>query len=174
MYESADPSHPFESWRIDILKCRRGHALRLRRQLTERAMRPVAGVVVDVFVDHSFEVSTTEDEHPVETFTSDSPDKALGEGVGRGALTGDRTMRTPGALKTSSKLAVNLASRSRIKNLTGRARWASSYGRISGLLDDPVASRIRRCSHQEDLSDVKLDEEEEVEPSQQDGVDLKK
>jgi hypothetical protein len=49
-------------------------------------MRPVAVVVLDVLMDHGFEMSTTEDEHPVQTFTPNGPDEALGEGVGTGSL----------------------------------------------------------------------------------------
>jgi hypothetical protein len=45
-------------------------------------MRPVAVVVLDVLVDDDFEMSTTEDEHPVQTFTPDGSDEALGECVG--------------------------------------------------------------------------------------------
>jgi hypothetical protein len=35
-------------------------------------MGPVAVVVLDVLVDDSFEMSTTEDEHPAQTFTPDT------------------------------------------------------------------------------------------------------
>jgi len=49
-------------------------------------MRPVGVVVLDVLVDDGFEMLTTEDEHPVQTFTPDSPDEALGDGVGTGSF----------------------------------------------------------------------------------------
>ena len=49
-------------------------------------MRPVTVVVLDVPMDDGFEVSATEDEHPVKTFTPDSPDESLGECVGTGCL----------------------------------------------------------------------------------------
>jgi hypothetical protein len=45
-------------------------------------MRSVAVVVVDVRMDDGFEMSTTGDEHPVQTFTPDCPDEALSQGVG--------------------------------------------------------------------------------------------
>src|SRR5664280_474294 len=44
-------------------------------------MRPVTVVVLDVPMDDCFEVATTKDEHPVQTFTPDSADEALSEGV---------------------------------------------------------------------------------------------
>ena len=89
-------------------------------------MRPVAVVVLDVPMDDGFEVASAEDEHPIQTFTSDSADEALSEGVCTGRL--DRSSDRPDAIgrKTSSNPAVNLVSRSRIRSLTGRARWASS------------------------------------------------
>ena len=34
-------------------------------------MRPMAVVVLDVLVDYGFEMSTTEDEYPIQTFTPD-------------------------------------------------------------------------------------------------------
>ena len=89
-------------------------------------MRSVAVVVLDVLVDDGLEMSTTEDEHPVQAFTPDGADEAFGEGLARGARIGVRMIRMPSERKTSSKLDVNLVSRSRIRNLTGRARWASS------------------------------------------------
>jgi hypothetical protein len=44
-------------------------------------MRPVAVVVLGVLMHDGSEMSTTEDEHPVETFTPDSADETLSEGV---------------------------------------------------------------------------------------------
>src|SRR5665213_1953991 len=93
-------------------------------------MGPVAVVVLDVLVDDSFEMSTTEDEHPVQAFTPDGTNEALGEGVCSGARIGVRMVRMPSERNTSSKLVVNLVSRSRIRNLTGCARWASSQDRL--------------------------------------------
>jgi hypothetical protein len=89
-------------------------------------MRPVGVVVPDVLMDDDFEMLTTEDEHPVQTFTPAVPTNRSAKALARGALTGVRMIRTPSALRTSSKLAVNLASRSRIRNLTDCVRWDSS------------------------------------------------
>ena|ERR1700674_1510960 len=38
-----------------------------------------------VHMDCGFEMSTTEDRHPVQTFPPDGPDEALSEGIARGA-----------------------------------------------------------------------------------------
>jgi hypothetical protein len=51
-------------------------------------MRPVAVVVLGVLAEYSFEMSTTEDEHPVQTLAPDSPDETLGQGVGSRRPTG--------------------------------------------------------------------------------------
>ncbi len=47
-------------------------------------MRPVAVVVLNVLMGDSFEVAAAEDQHPVQTLTSDSPDEALSESVNTG------------------------------------------------------------------------------------------
>lgn len=59
-------------------------------------MRPGVVVVLDVLMDHGFEISTTEDHHPVQTFTPDGPDEALSEGVG--SRCPDRRTEDPNAL----------------------------------------------------------------------------
>ncbi len=86
----------------------------------------VAVVVLDVPMDDGFEVASAKDEHPVQTFTSDSADGALSEGVCTGRP--DRCSDRPDAIgpenlvESGSELGVA----TRIPSLTGRARWASS------------------------------------------------
>lgn len=46
-------------------------------------MRSVAVVVPDILMDDGFKMSTTEAQHPVQTFTSDGADEALGKGIGQ-------------------------------------------------------------------------------------------
>ena len=58
------------------------------------------------------------------------PTSRSANALARGARTGVRMIRMPSERNTSSKLAVNLASRSRIRNVTGRARSASSNDRF--------------------------------------------
>jgi transposase len=58
------------------------------------------------------------------------PTKRSAKAFARGALVGVRMMRMPSARKTSSKLEVNLVSRSRIKNLTGWTRSSSAMVRF--------------------------------------------
>ena len=105
-------------------------------------MRPVAVVVVDVFVDHSFEVSTTEDERPVKTFTSDSPDEALSEGVGPGRFyrrSNDADTLCPEDLvEAGGELGVAIPD----QELEWTCTLGEFVGQISGLLDYPGAGRI--------------------------------
>jgi hypothetical protein len=58
------------------------------------------------------------------------PTNRSAKAFARGARTGVRITRMPSGRKTSSKLAVNLASRSRIKNLTAFVRLASTSDRL--------------------------------------------
>ena len=51
------------------------------REELERAVRPVLVVVLAVHAQHSFEVSTPEDEDPIETVVADRAYPALGERV---------------------------------------------------------------------------------------------
>jgi hypothetical protein len=44
-------------------------------------MRPVAVVVLDVLVQHGFEVTSSDDDHPIKAFTADGADEALGKCV---------------------------------------------------------------------------------------------
>ena len=64
----------------------------------QRSMRPMAVVVLDVFVDDGFEMSTAEDEHPIQTFTSDGPDKPFSKGICTGCP--DRGVDDPNAFGT--------------------------------------------------------------------------
>jgi len=59
----------------------KGWCGRARRDELERSMRPEAVVMADVNVEHALEVSSAEDQDPVETFTPDGADEALGVSV---------------------------------------------------------------------------------------------
>ena len=74
-------------------------------------MRPLS-VVVSVLPKHSTEMASAHDEQPVEAFVSNRLNPKLCERVGRGDRTGVLITLIPSERNTSSKLAVNLASRS--------------------------------------------------------------
>ncbi len=81
-------------------------------------MRALAVVELDVAPQARFDVAAAEDEEPVETLGADGADEPLGVGVRLGARTGVGTTRMPSLRNTSSNEAVNLLSRSWIKNRT--------------------------------------------------------
>ena len=66
--------------------------------------------------------------------------------------------------KTSSKAAVNLESRSRSRNLELTCQVAS-------LLGHPLAGGVEGAAGEVNAAAAELDEEEDVEPGQPDGVD---
>ena len=112
-----------------MIGCRRD-ARQERGLLTQGPVRPVSVVMGDVLGQDAFEVATTEDQRSVEALSADGADGAFGEGVGSGSSDGVRMMRTHSALKTSSKLEVNLASRSRTRNRTGSTQSSSAMVRF--------------------------------------------
>ena len=82
-------------------------------------MRAVGVVVVHELAQDSQEVAPIEDKHPVEALPAEGPDEALGEGVGLGCPYRSADDLDASDRKTSSKLAVNLVSRSQTSHLVG-------------------------------------------------------
>ena len=89
--------------------------------LAESAVRSVIVVMAFERAQHGYSVSLVGDQEAVEEFAADRSDEALGDRVRRGARTGVLMILMSVAVKTSSKVAVNLASRSRMRN--GSAGW---------------------------------------------------
>src|ERR1039457_3866875 len=112
-------------------------------------MRPVAVVVLDVLVDDGLEMSTTEDEHPVQTFTPDSTDEALSDGGCTGrpdrSADGPDTFGAEDLVEAGRELGVTIAD----QEFDRPGSLGQFIGQIPGLLDHPGASRIRRYSHKE-------------------------
>ena len=98
--------------------------------LTQRPVGPTLVVVSRVLGQHLLEMAATEDQHPVETLTTDSADEALGEGIGLWCYDWVRMIRAPSASETSSKRDVNLVSGSRTGNRTGCGPSASTMLRF--------------------------------------------
>ena len=125
-------------------------------------MRPVAVVVLDVLVDDDFEMATTKDEHPVETFTPDSANETLSEGIG--PRSPDRSSDCPDAIgpedlvETGRELGVAIADQEVHRSGTLR----ELIGQVPGLLGDPCSSWVRGDSGHVHLSGVELDEEQDI------------
>ena len=115
-------------------------------------------------------MTSAEHGHPVKAFGSNRPDPAFCERVALGYRTGVLITRMPWEANTSSKLAVNLASRSRTRNLMDRPRSsrsparfrASGYEGTGWMVGDPEDL---------DLPGREVDREEHVELAQRHGVD---
>jgi hypothetical protein len=82
-------------------------------------------IVLVLVEDHS-SVSLVDDEHAVEEFAADAGDEPFGDGVGPRARTGVLITRIPTAAKIASKVVVNLASRSRMRNGSADRRRGGS------------------------------------------------
>jgi hypothetical protein len=134
-------------------------------------MRAVFVVVGDVLGQDSFEVSTTEDQYSVQTFTPDGADEALGEGVGpgcpdRGADDPD-VLRPKDLIETRSELGVSVPD----QELDRMSPVSQHHAQVAGLLDNPRSSRVSRDPRHVHPAGVELDEEQHVEPLQQHRVD---
>ena len=102
-----------------------------RGLLLQATVRPMPVVVEDVLGQDLLEMAATEDEKPVQALAACGANKALRDKeFALGARTGVFTIRMPSARNTSSKPTVNFVSRSRMRNLTGRERSASTKLRL--------------------------------------------
>jgi hypothetical protein len=127
-------------------------------------------VVPDVFLQKPCQVTAAEEEDPVEALCPHCPDPTLRVGVGSGRANGVLMIRMASEAKISSKLAVNLASRSRIRNLNDRPRSTRSPTRVAGHLGDEGTCRMVGDPEDAHLSSPELDHEEHVELLQRNGV----
>jgi len=100
------------------------------------------------------------------------PTKRSAIALARGARTGVLMVLTSMAVKTASKAAVNLLSRSRIRN--AKRRWASSrsHEQVAGLLGQPGSGRVRGHVEDVDAAGGEFDDEERVEAVQGDRVEV--
>ena len=97
---------------------RNGGVPRHRRFEAEAPMWSVLVVVPDVLGERLFQVTTPEDEDPVQALSPHGPNEALNISIGD--LTGVLMTSIPSAANTASKLELNFASRSRMRKRNGR------------------------------------------------------
>jgi hypothetical protein len=117
-------------------------------------------------MDDDFEMATTGDEHPVQTFTPDSSDKALSEGVGTGSF--DRranradTFCPEDLVEAGGQFGIAIPDQ-----VLDRSRTLGQFeAQVPGLLDYPGASGVSRYPGHVHPSGVEFDEEQDVEPPQ--------
>ena len=113
--------------------------LRVRRPKVERAVGPLAVVMVDVDTQHSFEVAAVEDQQPVEALGAHGSDEALSDRVcfGRADRCPDDldAFAAEDGVEVSRELAVAIADE--------EAKWrrllSQRPGELASLLGDPGA-----------------------------------
>jgi hypothetical protein len=80
-------------------------------------------------------------------------------------------MRASTAVKTASKAAVNFVSRSRMRNRKRRPASSKSM-QSAGLLDQPGSGGVGGDAEDVHAASGVLDDEEDVQPAQADGVQV--
>jgi hypothetical protein len=98
--------------------------------LLERSVGAVLVVVPGVFGEHCPQVAFAEDRHSVGAFAAGGAHPAFGDRVRPRCLRGVLMILMPAEVNTSSKLVVNLVSRSRMRNLSRSARSSRSMTRF--------------------------------------------
>jgi hypothetical protein len=86
--------------------------------------------VIGVLSQHRLQLSTSEDEHPVQHLTPNGADPSLRVGIRPWRPTGVRSTSIPSAAKTASNAAVNLVSGSRTRNRNRPTRESSVDGGV--------------------------------------------
>jgi hypothetical protein len=87
-------------------------------------------VVRHIARQHHLQLTPAEDQHPIQHLTTNRAHPPFRERVRPRARTGVRRIWTPSEPKTASKLSVNLASRSRMRNLNCPTRSPRSMSRL--------------------------------------------
>jgi hypothetical protein len=90
----------------------------------------------------------------------------------RGARTGVKMMRMLAPANTASKAAVNLLSRSRIKEPKLFGAVAEVNKQVAGLLGDPGTGWMGGDPGEVHAAAAVLDHHQDVEPAEEDGVDV--
>jgi hypothetical protein len=142
-----------------------------RRPLTERAVRPVRVVVLDVDEQYAFEVAAPEDQQPVETFTADAPDPPLSMRPrlrrSHWRLDHSDSGGAEDLVEVAGELAVAITDhKPRLDPLV-----VDVHEQVARLLGHPCAVGIRRDPGEVHTTSRQLNEEQDVEPPQEDRVD---
>ena len=134
-------------------------------------MRPMGVVVVQVHPEHLLQVPATHDEQPVQAFGADGPHPTLRIGVGVGRLHGYHqhlgARRAEHVVEPTAELRITVAD----KELQSASLVLQCEQQVAGLLGDPGGVGIGSHPGQVDAPGVEFDEEQDVEPSQPEGVD---
>jgi hypothetical protein len=142
----------------------------VRWQEAQRTMRPVLVVVLTVDAEHPLKVATAEDEDAVEAVGAEGAYPAFGVGVGVRRL--DRRADdlsaepVPHVVKGSGELAVPVVD----QEPDDGGLFIERDEEVAGLLGDPGTGGVGGDAGEMHTPVVKLDEEQNVQPLQEDGV----
>src|SRR5947208_852462 len=145
--------------------------VRVWRSEVQRAMWPMAVVVVDEGSEHAAEVALIDDQQPVEALGADGPDEALCDRVSlrrpHGRLDDLDAFAGEHGVKVARELAVAVADQE------PKRRWPllEHPDELARLLRDPCAGRAGGAAGKVNAAAAELDEEENVEPLQRDRLD---
>jgi len=90
----------------------------------------------------------------------------------RGARIGMRMIRRSAPVKTASNAAVNVRSRSRIRNPEPVAAVAEVHQQVAGLLGDPGAGGVGGDPREVHAATLVRDDDEDEEAAQEHGIDV--
>jgi hypothetical protein len=145
--------------------------LRIGRHEPERAVRPMAVVVVDEDAKHPLEVPPVEDQEPVETLRADGSDEALGDRVrlrcADRCLDDLDTFASKDRVEVTRELGVAIADQE-----TNRHRSLGQCpSELAGLLGNPSAARLCGAAGEIHSPAAEFDEDEHVQPLEPDCLD---
>jgi hypothetical protein len=133
-------------------------------------MWSMAVVVLDVGAERAFELTATDDRHPVKALAPHGADEALGEGVGLRGFHRCSDDRDPLASKDLIERVGELA----VAVVDQKPYWQGSIRErpreVASLLRDPDSARILGAAGQVNATTLEFDEEEHVEPPHRDRV----
>src|SRR5207249_11280334 len=151
-------------------RCERGRVAPVRREQLESAVWRVLVVVAAVDVEHVLEVAAAEDEDPVETVGANRAHPTLGEGVCVRRLwrCADHldAFRPKDLVERTAELRVAI-----MEEEPERLLSLELHGEVARLLGDPASIRVGTARDVLDPPGRERDEEEDIDPLQEDGLD---
>ena len=134
-------------------------------------MRPMLVVMPDVVVKDCFEVTTAENERPVETLFADGPYPPLRDRVrtrcAHWRLYDSGANRSQHFVEGIDELRVAIAD----QEIDATMLVLETRCEIARLLGDPSPDRMLRHASEEDFAAFEIDKEQHVDTSQHDCVD---
>jgi hypothetical protein len=142
-----------------------------RRFEPKRPVRTMPVVVLEMDPEDLLQMTTANDQQPVQALSADGTDPPLRIGVRvRGLERRNEHLGTLGVehvVEATTELRVPVAD----KKAHPPAAFGQHHEQVAGLLGDPGATGVGSHASEMDPASVMFDEEQDIEPSQPDGVD---